>query len=69
MVDHDILLSRLQERFIVTGKLLLWFQSYLFSRMQYIVSVGDGASLKHALLPQDSVLGPIFVPSSYFSAF
>jgi len=58
MVDHDILLSHLQERFIVTGKLLLWFQSYLFSRMQY-VSVGDGASLKHALLPQDSVLGPI----------
>lgn len=58
MVDHDILHSCLQERFIVTGKLLLWFQSYLFSRTQY-VSVDDGASLKHALLPQDSVLGPI----------
>lgn len=58
MVDHDILLPRLQEGFIVTGKLLLWFQSYLFSRMQY-VSVDHGASLKHALLPQDSVLGPI----------
>ena len=57
MVDHDILRSCLQERFIVTGK-LLWFQSYLFSHTQY-VSVDDGASLKHALLPQDSVLGPI----------
>ena len=67
MVDHDILLSRLQERFIVTGKLLLWFQSYLFSRTQY-VSVDDGASLKHALLPRFS-FGTHFVPSSHFSAF
>ena len=38
-VDHDILLSRLQERFGVTGKPLLWFQSYLSNRMQYVVCV------------------------------
>ena len=60
-VDHDILLSRLQERFGVTDKPLLWFQSYLSSRMQY-VAVDGGASLKHALhcvVPQGSVLGPI----------
>lgn len=48
MVDHDILLSCLQEPFGVTGKPLSWFQSYLSSRMQY-VSADDGASLKHAL--------------------
>ena len=47
-LDHDILLSRLQERFEVTGKPLLRFQSFLFSRMQH-VSVDDGASLKNAL--------------------
>ena len=30
-VDHDILLTRLRERFGVTGKPFLWFQSYLSS--------------------------------------
>ena len=38
-VDHNILLSRLQERFGVTGKPLLRFQSYLLNRMQYVVCV------------------------------
>ena len=54
-VDHDILLSRLRERFGITGFPLLWFQSCLSSRMQFV-------SLKHALqcgVPQGSVLGPI----------
>ena len=60
-VDHDILLSRLHERFGVTGKPFLWFQSDLSDRMQY-VSVDGGTSLEHALrcgVPQGSVLGPI----------
>ena len=60
-VDHDIRLSRLHERFGVTGKPFLWFQSYLSDRMQH-VSVDGGTSLKHALqcgVPQGSVLGPI----------
>ena len=60
-VDHDILLSRLHERFGVTGKPFLWFQSDLSDRMQY-VSVDGGTSLEHALrcgFPQGSVLGPI----------
>ena len=43
-VDHDILLSRLRERFGITGIPLLWFQSYLSSPIQY-VSVDGGASL------------------------
>ena len=60
-VDHDILLFRLQQRFGVTGKPLLWFKSYLSSRMQF-VSVDGAASSDHALqcgVPQGSVLGPI----------
>ena len=60
-VDHDILLFRLQQRFGVTGKPLLWFKSYLSNRMQY-VSVDGAASSDHALqcgVPQGSVLGPI----------
>ena len=60
-MDHDILLSRLHERFGVIAKPFLWFQSYLSDRMHY-VSVDGGTSLKHALqcgVPQGSVLGPI----------
>ena len=60
-VYHNILLSRLHERFGVTGKPFLWFQSYLSDRMQY-VSVDGGTSSKHALqcgVPQGLVLGPI----------
>ena len=44
--DHDILLSRLQKRFGVTGKPLLRFQCYLSNCMQY-VSLDGGPSLKH----------------------
>jgi len=57
-VDYDILLFRLDERFGVTVKPFLWFQSYLSDCMQY-VSVDGGTSLKHALqcgVPQRSIL-------------
>ena len=60
-VDHAILLSRLRVRFGIAGKPLLWLQSYLSNRMQY-VSVDGGTSIKHDLVcgvPQGSVLGPI----------
>ena len=63
-VYYNILLSRLYERFGVTGKPFLWLQSYLsdrMDRMQY-VSVDGGTSSKHALqcgVPQELVLGPI----------
>ena len=63
-VDNDILLSRLHERFGITGIPLLWFQSYLSSRMQY-VSVDGGAFLKHAL--QCGV--PKEPPSLHLTAF
>ena len=35
-IGHDILLSRLEERFGVSGNVLLWFKSYLSSRSQYV---------------------------------
>ena len=60
-VDHTILLSRLRVRFGIAGKPLLWLQSYLSNRTQY-VSVDGGTSTKHDLkcgVPQGSVLGPI----------
>ena len=60
-VYHNILLSRLHERFGVTGRPFLWFQSYLSDSMQY-VSVDGGTSSKHVLqcgVPQGLVLGPI----------
>ena len=45
-VYHDFILSRLPERFEVTGEPFLWFRPYPSSRMQY-ASVDGGASLKH----------------------
>lgn len=64
-VDHDILFSRLQERCGVTDKPLLWFQSYLSSRMQY-VAVDCGAFLRCSTRFS---FGTHFVPSLHFSAF
>ena len=70
-VDHNILLSRLHERFGVTGKPFLWFQSYLSDRMQH-VSVDGGTSSKHALqcgVPKGQfTFGTHFVPSVRFTA-
>ena len=60
-VDHAILLSRLRTRFGIAGKPLLWLQSYLSNRMQYVF-VDGGTSVKHDLecgVPQGFVLRPI----------
>ena len=60
-VGHDILLSRLEERFGVSGNVLLWFKSYLSSRSQYVNINGTCSStydLKYGV-PQGSVLGPV----------
>ena len=39
-IDNDILLSRLETRFAVTGVTLNWFRLYLSDRTQAIV-IGD----------------------------
>ena len=60
-VVHEILLSRLSERFGISGKALLWFRSYLSKRKQ-VVCVENQRSNSFDLqcgVPQGSVLGPI----------
>ena len=59
-VNHDLLLSRLEKRFGITGTVLNWFKSYLCNRSQFI-SINQSHSTKRDLLvgvPQGSVLGP-----------
>ena len=60
-VNHDLLLSRLEKRFGITGTVLNWFKSYLCNRSQF-VSINQSHSTKRDLLvgvPQGSVLGPL----------
>ena len=60
-IDHNILLTRLQNRYGVGGKALEWFQSYLCDRTQSVI-INDTVSEKqklHCGVPQGSKLGPI----------
>ena len=60
IIDHTILLRRLDDWFEVTGKAVDWFKSYLTGRCQRI-SLGDCLSSKADLKfggPQGPVLGP-----------
>ena len=58
LVDHAILLQRLHARG-VSGSLLLWFKSYLSSRLQQVVieNVTSEWSLVTSGAPQGSILG------------
>jgi len=47
-VNHDLLLSKLEQRFGITGTALNWFKSYLCSRAQF-VSVNQSHSTKRDL--------------------
>jgi hypothetical protein len=61
MVDHDILLQRLQTSYGLQGLPLAWFKSYLSERTQMIVS-GDTRTNWIPIklgVPQGSVLGPL----------
>ena len=60
-IDHQMLLSRLELNFGVTGVALNWFQSYLSDRSQ-AVYIGQTSSSIFPLtcgIPQGSVLGPV----------
>ena len=60
-VDDSILLQRLSCRFVIKGKALSWFKSYITNRKQFVM-VREGKSTSRDLfcgVPQGSVLGPI----------
>ena len=60
-IDHDILLSRLEHVFGITGTALCWFKSYLSNRTQ-TVCINNHCSDSEAIVygvPQGSVLGPV----------
>ena len=60
-IDHDLLLSRLTERFGIDGVVLQWVRSYLTGRSQ-LVKVNGILSTPQLLLcvvPQGSVLGSL----------
>src|SRR6218665_3296091 len=61
MVDHEILLQRLETSFGLSGSPLNWFRSYLSDRSQMVV-LGDTRSFWVPVqfgVPQGSVLGPL----------
>ena len=60
-IDHDILITRLNRTFGISGTALCWLTSYLKDRYQR-VKVGNSFSEEAILkfgVPQGSVLGPI----------
>ncbi len=61
MVDHNILISRLESCVGLEGKVLKWFQSFLTNR-SFSVSIGQHSSSSHPLacgVPRGSVLAPV----------
>ena len=59
-VNHQVLLSRMSDRFGLEGIVLEWFGSYLSGRKQY-VNINNSSSSCRDLncgVPQGSVLGP-----------
>ena len=61
MVDHNILLHRLEISFGLSGPPLLWFRSYLTDRTQMVI-LGDSRTSWVPVkcgVPQGSVLGPL----------
>ena len=64
-ISHELLLKRLKYRLGITDTVLLWIESFLVNRTQYVkISIRDGmaVSSKKVLkqgVPQGSVLGPV----------
>ena len=61
MVDHKILLQRLEYSYGLKGAPLLWLKSYLSGRTQMIISGNSRSNWAPVFLgvPQGSVLGPL----------
>lgn len=60
-VDHEILLSRLELSYGITGPSLAWLNSYLSDRTQVVRVAGCNSSSTKLLhgVPQGSLLGPL----------
>ncbi|KAJ0015323.1 hypothetical protein NQD34_008943 [Periophthalmus magnuspinnatus] len=60
-ISHSILLSRLKNSLNITGSALLWLQSYLTNRQQFIHINHCCFSITplQQVVPQGSVLGPL----------
>jgi len=61
MVDHHILLDRLQSAFAIRGSVIDWIQSFIMNCSQTVSFAGDVSteSVVTCGVPQGSVLGPI----------
>ena len=62
-IDHPILVHRLHTDFGFTDTVLQWFSSYLNDRTHYgsLSNHCSAFASVHSGVPQDSVLGPIFL--------
>ena len=62
VVDHDILMERLEHSFGPTGHVLAWIRSYLIGRSQCVSFNGERSTITHLIcgLAQGSVLGPLY---------
>lgn len=60
-IDHCRLLTRLRNKFGISGLALKWFEDYLYLRTQTVVidSFKSSCSLLASGVPQGSVLGPV----------
>ncbi len=59
MVDHEILLTRLEKRIGITGNCFAWFRSYLSNRSQNVLinDVTSSAREHYCVVPQGSGSG------------
>ena len=58
-VDHEILLSRLEQHFGMSGPALMWMRSFLSDRWQSVNVPGGASSNVVCGVPQDLLLGPL----------
>ncbi len=66
-IDHNSLLSRLENSVGISGSALAWFKSYLSDRHQF-VAVNEEVSYRSQVqygVPQGSVLGPLITCYSW----
>ena len=67
-VNHHILLMKL-EHYGIRDSALLWFESYLSKRKQFVCINGENSELRElsCRVPQGSVLGPLSTSMIYLT--